>query len=318
MEIEKQEPLYYVYTYAYHEDDASLCHLEMRSLFGYATNSFTVDSTRRIEPSRSPFMNERMDVLFSGESLDDLKSQLDGFVISQSTFKVMYVINPDLAMDEKIHFDDRRLIEREVGQLLQGQVDLKKPDNIMAIMKGREGWIFGSYLKAESIWLRHQKKPNNYSTALSTRLARAVVNIAAPNPSDVKIIDPCCGGGTVLVEALSMGIDIVGNDVNPLVTTSARENVAYFGYETEITLNDMREVTGEYDVVIIDMPYNLCSVLTPKTQLEMLQRARKLAPRMVVVTIETIDSLIEEAGFSIIDRCEAKKSRFIRQVLVCE
>jgi len=36
------------------------------------------------------------------------------------------------------------------------------------------------------------------------------------------------------------------------------------------------------------------------------------------VTIETIDHMLEEAGFVITDRCVAKKGHFHRQVLVCE
>lgn len=78
-------------------------------------------------------------------------------------------------------------------------------------------WIFGDYVEGESVWFRHQQKPNHYSTALSTRVARAVVNIAIPDPNGVKVIDPCCGIGTVLVESLSMGIDIVGSDNNPVI-----------------------------------------------------------------------------------------------------
>ncbi|GAA3334615.1 hypothetical protein GCM10020331_103270 [Ectobacillus funiculus] len=73
-----------------------------------------------------------------------------------------------------------------------------------------------------------EKKPHSYSTSLSTRVARAVANIAVPDPTGIKAIDPCCGIGTVLVEALSMGINIVGSDINPLVLPGARENIAHF------------------------------------------------------------------------------------------
>ncbi|MDV2683697.1 RsmD family RNA methyltransferase [Alkalihalophilus lindianensis] len=290
----------------------------MRSLFGIDTSLSIVESSKRIDPSRSPFIKARIDVSHKGASLSDMKQQMKGLEIQDCTFKIIYVKNEDLEVNETARFEERRKIEREIGLLVQGQVDLHHPEIIFGIMKVREGWVFGRYTKSESVWLKHQKKPQNYSTALSTRVARAVVNIAAPHTEGMKMIDPCCGAGTVLIEALSMGMDIIGSDLNPLVTTSARENIAHFGFECEVALLDLRDVTGRYDVVIIDMPYNLCSVLTQEEQLEMLQSARKLAKKMVVITIENIDSLIEQADFTIVDRCVAKKSTFSRQVLVCQ
>ena len=46
--------------------------------------------------------------------------------------------------------------------------------------------------------------------------------------------------------------------------------------------------------------------------------ARRFAKKVIVVTIDTIDHMVEKAGFKIIDRCVAKKGTFSRQVLVCE
>lgn len=96
-----------------------------------------------------------------------------------------------------------------------------------------------------------------YSTALSTRVARAVANIAIPHPKGVRAIDPCCGIGTVLVEALSMGINIVGRDINPRVVLGSRKNIAHFELEGTVEIGPIAEVVDDYDVAIIDMPYNL-------------------------------------------------------------
>jgi 23S rRNA G2445 N2-methylase RlmL len=115
-----------------------------------------------------------------------------------------------------------------------------------------------------------------------------------------------------------MGINIVGRDINPLVLPGARENISHFGFKTEVTLGDIRAVSNYYDVAIIDMPYNLCSVLSSSVQLEMLESARRFAVKVIIITVEMIDSLIEKAGFVIVDRCVAKKGRFSRQVIVCE
>ncbi|WP_227522063.1 TRM11 family SAM-dependent methyltransferase [Bacillus solitudinis] len=318
MEKVKQKAVHYLYTYSCHEDERSLSQLEMRSLFGSVSESSIIESPIRIKPSRSPFIRERIDVIYKGKCLDDILRQCQGFQPIASTFKVIFVKNDDLPKDEIVVFEERRKIERDIGLQIQGKVDLLKPKQLYAIMKLKEGWVFGQYVKGESIWLKHQRKPQNYSTALSTRVARAVVNIAVPNPKGRKVIDPCCGIGTVLIEALSMHIEIVGSDINPLAAIGARENIAYFDLYGEVMLKDIRNVIGDYDVAIIDMPYNLCSVLDPTEQLEMLQSARRFADKVVVVTIEPIDDLLKKSGFTIVDRCVAKKARFSREIIVCE
>lgn len=306
----------FIYTFTCHEDEISLCQLEMRSLFGFHTESNVIESSVPINPSRSPFIKERIDVMYKEDCLDDLIQRVSGFK-AEKTFKVIMIEHPHSTNLLKIGFEERRKIEREIGLQIAGQVNLQHPDLLFAVMKVKDHWFFGPCTKSESIWLSHQQKPNNYSTALSTRVARAVVNIAVPTLSDKKVIDPCCGAGTVLIEALSLGVDIVGSDVNPLVTGPARENIAHFGYKGKVYLRDIRDVTERYDVAIIDMPYNLCSVLEPETQLEMLKSAREFAKKVVVITTEMIDPLIERAGFIISDRCVAKKGSFTRQILVC-
>lgn len=311
----KHEQLSYIYTFSYRKGEESLCFLEMRSLFGKVSETSILESDVKIDPSRSPFMKERVEVLCESSHWEEMLTQIEGLPLLGETFKVIFVKNPDL---DKVEFAERRKIEREVGLRIPGEADLVKPEKMFGIMFVNGRWIFGPYVKSEGIWFQHQQKPNGYSTALSTRVARAVVNIAVPEPSGIKAIDPCCGIGTVLVEALSMGIDIDGSDINPLILPGTRENIAHFGFEGEVVKRDVRNVTKNYDVAIIDLPYNLCSVITPEEQLEMLESARLFAKKLVVVTVEPIDPIIEQAGFDIVDRGIASKSRFVREVIVCE
>ncbi len=289
----------------------------MRSLFGKETQSSILESFVKIDPSRSPFIKERISVIYEAENLQDLLIQVKKFQINGDTFKVIYIKNGSLPKDEQEGFANRRAIEREIGLHINGKADLHHPDELFGVMNLNSSWVFGEYVKSESVWFQHQQKPNDYSTALNTRVARAVVNIAIPDPKGIKAIDPCCGIGTVLVEARSMGIDIVGSDLNPLILPGARENMVHFGLTGEVKLADIRDITHHYDVAIIDLPYNLCSVISPEEQLEMLQSARTFANKVVVVTVEPIDEILIMAGFSIVDRAVAKKGLFKREVLVC-
>ena len=183
----------------------------------------------------------------------------------------------------------RRKLEREIGLGINGDPDLFHPESVFGFLTVDDKWYFGRYEESESVWYRHQKKPHSYSTSLSTRVARAVANIAVPNPEGLKVIDPCCGIGTVLVEALSMGIDIVGRDINPLVIEPVQENLAHFGLVGDVVAGPIAEVVERYDVAIIDMPYNIFSRTTPEEQLDILRHARRIAEKIIVVTIDTID-----------------------------
>lgn len=308
----------FIYTYAFREDERSLCYMEMRSLFGVESHVNILKSKVKIEPSRSPFMKERIEVMYEGDDLANILEQVEQIDLAGATFKVIFVKINDLNESNKIEYGQRRVIEREIGMQIEGEADVHHPERVFGIVPLGGRWYFGEYVESEAVWYHHVKKPRSYSTSLSTRVARAVANIAVPNPDGVKAIDPCCGIGTVLVEALSMGIDIVGRDINPLVVIGSRENIAHFGFEGDVTIGPIADVTTNYDVAIIDMPYNLFTHATPEDQFSILTHARRFAKKVIVVTIETMDHMIKEAGFEITDRCIAKKGTFSREILVCE
>ncbi|MDG5472042.1 RNA methyltransferase [Jeotgalibacillus sp. ET6] len=308
----------FIYTYAYNEEEKDLCHLEMRSLFGKHSETKIVKTDRDIHPSRSPFVKERIQVLFEGSTLEELCQKLKDVKMGGSTFKVLFVKINDLTGSDKIEYEQKRQIERDLGMIIEGELDLHQPDVFFGLVPCEGSWHLGLYEKAEPVWLNHVKKPREYSTALSTRTARAAANIAVPEPDGKTAIDPCCGIGTVLVEALSMGINIVGRDINPLVVTGSRENIAHFGYSGDVSIGPIDEVTGSYDATIIDMPYNLYTHATPEEQLDILVNARHFTKRLVVVTIESIDQMLAQAGFTITDRCVVMKGKFSREILVCE
>ena len=108
---------------------------------------------------------------------------------------------------------------------IEGEADVRNPERVFGIVPLGGRWYFGHYVESEPVWYHHIK-PRSYSTSLSTRVARSVANIAVPNPEGVRAIDPCCGIGTVVVEALSMGINIVGRDISPLVAIE-REKILH-------------------------------------------------------------------------------------------
>ncbi|CAH1206208.1 hypothetical protein PAECIP111891_02828 [Paenibacillus allorhizoplanae] len=315
----------YVYVFACHEDEQALCQLEMRTLLGAEAviEARYAISARRVEPSRSPFLKLRMDVAFEADSLPELASALQTLTVGGATFKVVFA-----ETDTAVSYDRQRNVERELGLGLRGKAEMRRPEQYFAVTELGGRWLFGEGSYGEAVWLQHQQKPQNYSTALGTRLARAVVNIAVPEVAGTRVIDPCCGMGTVLVEAMSMGIDIVGYDINPLAVRGARVNLDHFGMPDVVQIADMRTLVPHptalhgspepiYDALILDMPYNLCSVLPEDEKLDMLQTARRLARRAVIITTEQMDPLLIKADFHIDSRCTVNKGNFSRQIIVC-
>lgn len=312
-------PANYIYTYTCTPDEESLCGMELRCLFERAvTPPMLFASPIAVEVSRSPFIKERIDVMYEADTLEEIYRQTEQVDVEGQTFKVICVRSSDLAAEDKIDYDGRRAIEREIGLRIDGEADVKRPQRIygLATIGGR--WYFGVYHKNNATWLRQMRKPQSYSIALSTRVARAAVNMAIPRPEGIKAIDPCCGIGTVLVEALSMGIDIVGRDINPLIARGARTNIAHFGFDAEVTLGDIADIEEHYDVAFIDMPYNLYSRITPEEQLALLVHARRIADRVLIFAIEAVDEMLSAAGFAIADRCVARKGSFSRHIMLCQ
>ena len=308
----------FIYTYAYNDAERSLCHLEMRSFFGKDTELKILKSDIKIDPNRSPFMKGRLEILADGDEVEEIIAQASAFGSEEETNKVIFLKINDRQGQDKIENKERLHIERAIGSEMQGDFDLHNPDQLYAIVPFGGRWYFGLYCKSEPIWFHHMKKPKEYSTALSTRVARAVANIAVPHPEGIRAIDPCCGIGTVLLEALSMGIDIVGRDINPLVCVGSRENIAYFGLTGDVQKGAIEDITETYDVAIIDLPYNLYTHASWDEQFEILKHARRIAKKVVIVTIESMDERLKTVGFQITDRCITKKQQFSREIVVCQ
>ncbi|WP_228551053.1 TRM11 family SAM-dependent methyltransferase [Sporosarcina cascadiensis] len=306
----------FIYTYIRHRDEQELCRMEMRAFFGSDVQDNILISDVEINPSRSPFIKERLEVWIQGNTLDSLAEQAAELAVEQ-TFKTACLNDMELTGTPKIGHAKRREIERKIGLQITGEPELDDPELLIGIVQLNDRWYAGKLTESLSDWHVHQQKPHMYSTALGTRLARAAVNIAVPHPEGLRVIDPCCGIGTVLVEALSMGIQIEGRDINPLVVYGSRKNIAYFDLEGDVTIGPIAEVNEQYDVAIIDMPYNLFTHITAEGQLAILKEARRFAKGCLFITIENIDGMLKEAGFTITDRCLAHKGTFSREVVWC-
>ncbi len=87
---------------------------------------------------------------------------------------------------------------------------------------------------------RDVHKPNQRVIfAMPPRLARMMVNLAACREGKV-LLDPFCGVGTILQEALLEGATVVGTDVNPWCVKAAEENLKWLTQEYSLGAADFR------------------------------------------------------------------------------
>lgn len=312
----------YIYRVTCHEQEASLCSLEMRALwntpFEAKGSRMLLQSDIAQDVNRSPFVKYRIDVLKMAHSFQALVDICHLLELDGKSYKVIALDEQLDKYVEAIRYEQRRTLEQTLGVSIGGKVNLKTPDLELGIVCIEQKWFLGILHRNESIWQAHNDKPRQYSTALSTKVARAIVNIAVPNvQANVKLHDPCCGIGTVLMEACSQGIACSGSDLNPLAVIGARENLAAFHYSCDVKIQDIRDSSKHYDVAILDLPYNHCSVLSPRDRHEMLSALKAIASSFVIISVEPIMNELLELGFIIDDAGKVEKMNFSRDIFVC-
>lgn len=303
----------YFYTINYSKDEKSLCQMEMKYLFNKIPKGKHFFSYHYVNPSRSPFIKQCVSLIYTGNTLKDILTQIRNDNLSYERFKVSY-INYE---DETLHLKERRSIEFEIGMNIEGEADLKSPEVLLAVMKIHGKWIFGEYKANEFHWQYHNRKPYSYSNGLGVRVSRAIVNIAVANNLKATVVDPCCGIGTVVIEALDLGINIKAWEINPLIAENAKKNLQYFDYENVITSGDMHNIEDKFDVSIIDLPYGLFSPTTLKEQVDIIKTARRISNKMVILSYENMDEYLISSDFKIVDKCDISKGKFTRHVNIC-
>lgn len=304
----------YLYTFATHETELELCRMELRALFGHEPDGADwLESDTWIDPDRSPFVTACVEVIAADSSIERLAERAAGIPLNGGTFKV-------IALQAGNHqsYEELRAMERIVGGSMKGRADMKTPEHRFGLLSVQGGWKLGLLHLPRRAWHQHKQKPQNYSTGLTSRLARALVNIAAPDPR-AKLLDPCCGMGNVLIEALSMGIRCEGCDINPLAVRGARVNLAHYGYDDSIVaIRDMNTLEGHFETAVLDLPYNVCSVFPEEDQRRMLNSLRRLADRAVIVSTEPLAEQLEQAGWQVLSSCTTRKGTFERSIWLCE
>lgn len=307
----------YIYTFSYENTESDLCKLESRYIFNKEEKNRLLFSDIKAEPSDSAFIKKRLDIISFSEDYTTLLNEIKKQSICTEGFKVEYLVFDG----DTTEYSERLKKLKDIGWSIEGLPDYYNPIKTYGLCYIEGVWYFGVLIKDDFTWHKHKQKPCSYSNSIGISIAKALVNIAAKANKEKKLLDACCGVGTILLEACFSGNNIEGCDINEKICKDARENLSHFNYTATIYHSDIKDISERYDAAIIDLPYNLYSSATDNDILHIIKSTGEITDRLVIVSIADITNLISKTGFRISDYCSVSKRgkrNFARKIWVCE
>jgi tRNA (guanine10-N2)-dimethyltransferase len=172
-------------------------------------------------------------------------------------------------------------LEGKLGKLIlhatEGtKVNLKNPDKTFLGIITDEKLVLG--LKLTDITSktfserRPRKKPFFHPSAMPSKMARCMVNLAHGKAESL-VLDPFCGTGTSLIEATYIGCRAVGVDAQKRMVKGCRKNLRHFNISPEgLIWADARKLPlAKVDCVVTDPPYGRSASTLKSTTKQLVQ-----------------------------------------------
>ncbi len=312
----------YLYNVNYQEYDESLCAIEKRALFDEALTGKIFISEKKVNPSISPYIKQRLEILIDVSSYDALVLELKNLPVIVKGREIKYIKllsgDPYAANRKKLINELREEVELELEEI---SVEKQDDEDPFGLTFYENRWLFGKLRKNSALWKEHNNRPHTYSNSLKINMAKVLINIVGKGDVNKSLIDPCCGAGTVLLEGCFAGYKMTGSDINEKMTRAAKNNLSHFGYEAEIQCQSIESISDHYHAAIIDLPYGLYSQTSSELQKSIIENAKRIADKVLVISSENIEDMLSEVELNVIDSCEYIKSvnrKFTRYIWVCE
>lgn len=259
--------------------------------YGYS-NEEALDQTLRLEADpacvqavqvRAAFTRLCALELFTSEATEDAIEKAAG----NADFEA--VLKPGESFSVRINrvknYADQDInsmrLEGKLGKVIlarapQAKVSLKSPDKTFVGIITSEKLVFG--LKLTEIQTRTfserrpRKKPFFHPSAMPSKLARCMVNLAHGKAEGL-VLDPFCGTGTSLIEATFIGCKALGVDAQKRMILGCRKNLAHFNISAEgLVLADARQLPlSHVDCVVTDPPYGRSASTLRSTTRQLVQ-----------------------------------------------
>lgn len=307
----------FIYSLNYETREEDLVGLEMRALFKQNPKRKLLASTLDLRPSISAFIKSKLQVLYRDQDFDKLLAWVKASQIKDQDFLIKYIQHPY----EDLGFKAHRAACKAIGLEMLGYPSFEAPKVVYGLLYDEGLWYFGYLTDNDNGWTKHRTKPRSYSSAINNRVAKAIANIASQGQTSVKMIDPCCGVATVLLEAHYSAYKIVGRELNSKIANDARYNLKHFSYDVPVETGGIEAIEEEYDVAIVDLPYGILSRFDIDQQNMIIGHARRIAKRILLVSSVDIRDRLEVLDLKLLDHCKIVKSvkrEFTRYIWLCQ
>lgn len=108
---------------------------------------------------------------------------------------------------------------------------IKTDDGAIIIAESNGAQNITAYARRD----RNRPHRDAFVGMLPPKLAQIMVNLAVGNATKATVLDPFCGTGTVLQEALLKGYDVCGSDLSQKMIDYTTENIAWLQSKCRIT-----------------------------------------------------------------------------------
>jgi 23S rRNA G2445 N2-methylase RlmL len=146
--------------------------------------------------------------------------------------------------------------------------------------------------------LHRRAKQVHLPGSLKPPVAAALLRLAGVRPG-TRVLDPCCGAGTILVEAAALGAVVQGGDIDPAAVQAAHANARTAGVEIDVQCWDVRRLplaTGSAACIVSNLPWGrqvaVGQPLAPFYRATCRELRRVLAPSGRIVLLTDLPDLV--------------------------
>jgi tRNA (guanine10-N2)-dimethyltransferase len=165
--------------------------------------------------------------------------------------------------------------------------------------------------------------PNNFSSrkphlrpgfapvSLSPKLARAMVNLTGARKGT--ILDPFCGTGGILIEAVLMNLNAEGSDSSDRMIMKARSNFSHYKLKGMFSVKDALTLSKKSPYIVSDLPYGQSSALSKNLYRDFIKTLDRILTKKAVISLPKPLSKNLLKGTSL--RIEAEYRHYIHKSL---
>jgi len=268
-----------------------------------------VVSDAGVDVDRTAFVHYRIELLAHGHDYAGVCDLIGQLNLVSDRFRI------------EVHKHPRRTpmpresVARDLANLITGQPDLAAPSERFVFWLEADTMLFGRIQQeTANDWKQRMAKPFNVSAGIGSRMAKACVNLVC-SPGD-RMLDPCCGSGTIPIEAALIGVRAFAFDLSWRMAHGTAANARHYGLDIGVGIGDVRSLAGRFDAVVSNLPYGIAIRHSSGFYDEAIANIARLAPRCVLISNREVIDVAERNGLRVDDvirqgESDGKLPRFV-------